>query len=430
MESSLQVGLAIVGGLVLAGVVAYNAWNSRRHMPRQARPSEEGHDPELGDGDGPGYGNGGDTDDGSARADRREPGLYGGDHDFQARRDEAEPVGFAEFDGPADEDRRGSASGNGRAAPASSGSASSAGWAGQASGPSAVAAPVGLAPEFSAVGPSERRTGQLDALIDVIAPIALDGVVSGDAAIAALPGTRRAGSKPFLIEGLNQISSSWEPPHLGRRYTAFQAGVQLANRNGALNEIEFSEFVMKAQSFADAVGGAPDFPDMIEQVARARELDQFAGAHDAQLGFSLRARTTAWSPGYVQQQAGKLGFIAGAIPGRMVLPASSPGLPPVLVLSFDTQAALAEDLAQAALHEIALSLDVPQVSRDEQPFERLREAAHELATAMDGLITDDNGTPIYLEAMDSIAQDLSQLYDTLDAYDLSAGSPQARRLFS
>jgi len=102
----------------------------------------------------------------------------------------------------------------------------------------------------------------------------------------------------------------------------------------------------------------------------------------------------------------------------------------VLVLSFDTQAALAEDLAQAALHEIALSLDVPQVSRDEQPFERLREAAHELATAMDGLITDDNGTPIYLEAMDSIAQDLSQLYDTLDAYDLSAGSPQARRLFS
>ena len=33
MESSLQVGLAIVGGLVLAGVVAYNAWNSRRHMP-------------------------------------------------------------------------------------------------------------------------------------------------------------------------------------------------------------------------------------------------------------------------------------------------------------------------------------------------------------------------------------------------------------
>ena len=34
MESYLQVGLAIAGGLVLAGVGAYNAWNSRRHTPR------------------------------------------------------------------------------------------------------------------------------------------------------------------------------------------------------------------------------------------------------------------------------------------------------------------------------------------------------------------------------------------------------------
>jgi hypothetical protein len=43
--------------------------------------------------------------------------------------------------------------------------------------------------------------------------------------------------------------------------------VQLANRTGPLNEIEFSEFVMKAQAFADAVNGAPDFPDMLEEVA-------------------------------------------------------------------------------------------------------------------------------------------------------------------
>jgi hypothetical protein len=65
-----------------------------------------------------------------------------------------------------------------------------------------------------------------------------------------------------------------------------QAGVQLANRTGPLNEIEYSEFVMKAQAFADALGGTPDFPDMLQEVARARELDQFASQHDAQLGFT------------------------------------------------------------------------------------------------------------------------------------------------
>src|SRR5687768_17660362 len=56
------------------------------------------------------------------------------------------------------------------------------------------------------------------------------------------------------------------------------------------------------------------------EVSRGRELDQFAGAHDAQLGFTLRARQAAWSPGFVHQHASRFGFVAGAIPGRMVLP--------------------------------------------------------------------------------------------------------------
>ncbi len=275
----------------------------------------------------------------------------------------------------------------------------------------------------------EKRPG-LDALIDVLAPIALDGPISGEAALAALPPTRRAGTKPFAVEGLNEATQQWETPRPAQRYTAFQAGVQLANRIGALNEIEYSEFVMKAQAFADAVGGTPDFPEMLDEVARARELDQFASAHDAQLSFTVRARNAAWSPGYVQQHAARLGFTAGALPGRMVLPAGTAGLPPLLGLSFDTQAALAEDPDQSALRQVTLSLDVPQVDRGEQPFTRMRAAANALATAMDGVVTDDNGQPIQPQALDVIGGDLEQLYDTLDSRDLAAGSPLARRLFS
>jgi len=55
-----------------------------------------------------------------------------------------------------------------------------------------------------------------------------------------MPTTRRAGSKPFAIEGLNEAIQQWEPPRASQRYVAFQAGVQLANRTGHLNEIEFS----------------------------------------------------------------------------------------------------------------------------------------------------------------------------------------------
>jgi hypothetical protein len=132
----------------------------------------------------------------------------------------------------------------------------------------------------------------------------------------------------------------------------------------------------------------------------------------------------------VQQNASRLGFVAGAIPGRLVLPATAPGSPPVLGLSFDTHAAMAEDPAQTALRAITLSLDVPQVDRSEQPFVRMRDAAIALAATMDGLITDDNGQVIRADALDVIGSDLEHLYDTLDARDLAAGSPLARRLFS
>lgn len=281
--------------------------------------------------------------------------------------------------------------------------------------------------------PTLTKKPALDALIDVIASLGLDAnspVISGDAAIAALPATRRAGTKPFAVEGFNITTCQWESPIAGQRYNAFQAGVQLANRTGALNEIEYSEFVVKTQSFADAIGATPDFPEMRDEVARARELDQFASAHDAQLSFTIRARNASWSPGYVHQNAARLGFVAGAIAGRLVLPATQDGMPPLLVLAFDSQAALAEDPAQSAIREVSLHLDVAHAERAEKPFERMRDAAFALAQSMDGVVTDDNSQPLAQQTMVVIGAELETLYNTLEQRDLAAGSAVARRLFS
>jgi hypothetical protein len=344
--SNLQIGLAIAGGIVLAGVVAHSAWASRRNAPRQALPQQE-------------------------------PSADAGD---------LNPV-LGEVDAET--------------------------------------------PGFSLPRPPARPA--MDALIDVIATVALDPAtpaISGDAALAAMPATRRAGTKPFSVEGFNLQTQVWESPVPGQRYGGFQAGVQLANRSGALNEIEYSEFVMKTQAFADAINASPEFPEMIDEVSRARELDQFASAHDAQLGFTIRARNASWSPGYIHQNAARLGFVAGAIPGRMVLPAAQEGLPPVLVLSFDSQAALADDPAQSAIRELSLHLDVAQVARAEQPFTRMRDTANALAQVMEGVVTDDHGHALAPQTMDMIAADLQVLYDTLEQRDLAAGSPIARRLFS
>ncbi|MBP7453138.1 MAG: cell division protein FtsZ [Ottowia sp.] len=380
--SSLQVGLAVAGGLILGGVIAYNTWNARRNEPRQAQPD-------------------GLASPRAEQIERAEPTIDG----MPIAAERTEPV----LDGDL------------RTLPPSRSDFA----------PTDPSATDFASTTTLAMLPLPDRTLRLDALIDVIAPIALDGrVVSGDAVLAALPATRRVGSKRFMVEGQSEATGDWEPPAASKRYTALRAGVQLANRTGALNDIEYSDFVVKTERLADTLGGAAELPDMLPEVARARELDQFASQHDAQLGFTLRARGAAWSPGFVHQQAARLGFVAGALPGRMVLASSEPGLPPVLDLSFDAQAALAEDPAHSAITEVTLNLDVPQVHREEQPFDRLRDAAFALAEAMDGVITDDARQPLRPEMIETIGADLTRLYDTLDAHDLAAGSAQARRLFS
>lgn len=349
--SNLQLGLAMLGGIILAAVVAYNAWVTRKSQPRKADTSTLAPHTVAGE--------------------RREPGFD----------DSTQPL------------------------------------------------PADAMPEHGASRLIDKKTG-LDALIDVVSPLLLEGEVSGDAILAAMPGTRRVGSKPFAIEALNTVSGEWESPRPGQRYKGVQAGVQLANRHGPLNEIEFSEFVVKTQALADVLGATPEFPEMRDEVLRARELDQFASTHDAQLGFTLRAVQAAWSPGYVQQHAARLGFVAGALPGRMVLPGTEAGSAPLLSLSFDTQAALAEDPEQTALREVSLLLDVAHVPHADRPYERMRQVATVLAQAMDGVITDDQGQSLAPESLDHIGADLESLYQALTARELPAGSVLARRLFS
>ncbi len=278
---------------------------------------------------------------------------------------------------------------------------------------------------------SARAPLRLDALIDAIAVLTLEAPVGGDLAASHLPQTRRTGSKLFLIEGLNTETSNWETPVSGQRYGEFQAGVQLASRTGALNEIEYSEFVQRVQVFADAIGAQnADVPDMLDVMARARELDAFAGKHDAQLAVHLHARAASWSVGYIQQHARRHGFVPGVVAGRLVYPSAEEGAPPVLSLTFDSQAALSDEPDLAAVRDVTLDFDVPQTDAGAEPFVAWRATAQALAVGMDAAIVDDGGQQLSDDGFVLIVGELEHLYRALEARDLAAGSAVARRLFS
>ena len=373
MKHSLTLYLALLGGLVLMAVLVHGAWSARRAAAKQPRRLDL--EPTAGEGLG---------------------GLMGGMGGGM--------TGDMTQGEPADSSL----------APASPGGARAA---------SAVATPA-------AAGLARRGESRLDGLIDAIATLSLEAPASGDHILLHWPASRRAGSKPFAIEGKRVDDQGWEVPQAGGLYDELQAGLLMANRMGGLNEIEYSEFVQKIQSMADAIGANAEFPDMLDVVSRARELDAFAGAHDAQLAMRLVAKGSAWTLGYVQQQALRQGFVPGALPGRFVLPSAQDGAPPILTLQFDAQAAFAEDPQQASLRELLLCFDVPQTAAEQTPFRSWCEAGASFAASMDASMQDDSGRPFTTAAFSSIEAELARLYDALAQRDLAAGSASTRRLFS
>jgi hypothetical protein len=294
----------------------------------------------------------------------------------------------------------------------------------------ALGGPAQAADDDAPLRAAPKRSVRLDALIDAMVTLRLEAPVSGEHVLLHLPASRRAGTKPFYVEGLDSETGEWDAPAAGHRYGELQAGVQLANRSGPLNEIEFSEFVQKVQDFAESVGATADVPDMLEVVARARELDGQAAPLDAQLSVTLRTNGVAWSVGFVQQVATRQGLVAGQVPGRWVLPSAEEGAPPMLVLSVDSQAALTDDPQGAVVRECQLSLDVPQTPASVEPFPAWHLMGKQLADDLDATAVDDQGQPITLHAFDAIGKEIDDLYQRLEQLDLAAGSPAARRLFS
>ncbi len=278
---------------------------------------------------------------------------------------------------------------------------------------------------------SISRRGSLHPSIDCMAKLELDTPCEGSAVVALLPATRRVGSKTWAIEGFNSQSECWETLSPELRYSALQAGIQLVNRHGALQDVEFSEFVVKTGELADSLGASVDFPEMLAEVSRARELEQFVLGHDIRLSLNLHAKRAAWSLPYLQQQVQKLGFVAGAIPGRWVLGQSEHEM---LALTIDVHAAMADNPEAIPIRKLSLTLNVPHVARGDdlvgKPFDVLADRAIRLSASMEAAILDEQGLSVDVAALQRTSEELEQVYDRLDAEGLAAGSLLAKRLFS
>lgn len=363
--TDLQTSLLVIGGVIVVGVISYNKWQEHKAKKSVERAFSSSHDDVLM------------TSDDAAPtigAGRHEPTFASSDRDvsfdaaeqdanLEAQRDEA-PVDF--------------------------------------------------------VQPVEERELPVDYLIDCTIPLTLSSQLRGEKILPALQTLRHVGSKPVHFAG-QHIAGGWEAIAHGGIYKSLMAGVQLANRSNALNELEYSEFVMRLRQIADDFDADLDVPDMAEVMVTARSLHHFVTEYDAKLSVNIQSNGAPWSVTTLLAALERQGFDVRP-EGRLVMPDGDGGV----LFSLSTNVTLAEEITD----RLTLLLDVPAVSPARDGFGAMIACARSLSARLDGTVVDDGGQPLSDAALNEIGGQLEVFYADMDAADIPAGSNRALRLFN
>jgi hypothetical protein len=274
--------------------------------------------------------------------------------------------------------------------------------------------------EFDPLINAAARELPVDELIDCAIALEMESPVRGEKILPALQTLRHVGNKSIHYIGL-RLEGEWEPVTHGNVYTALQAGVQIANRSSALNEIEYSELVMRLRQIADGLGAELDVPDMGEVMSAARALYQFVSEHDAQLGVNIHSNGAPWAINTLLTALERQGFDLRP-DGRFVMQDGDGGV----LFSLSTNVTLAAETTP----RLTLLLDVPCVAPLRDGFGAMVACAKSLVKRLDGTIVDDSNQALSDTALGEISGQVNAFYDDMLAVDIPAGSTRALRLFS
>lgn len=288
-------------------------------------------------------------------------------------------------------------------------------------------APLGVRRE-PGIGPVTATEAQVDELAeaDPVCEAVIDVVfshpVSGAELQQAVRSIHKAGEKPVRVlvehEGGHTLRL-----RENNAYLSVQLAVLLANRSGALTDIEWSHLWATAQDLAERFEGSVEGPEQPQVLQRAQELDQLCAGLDAQVGLALRlgsARPVA----QVTQVVKEAGFLAY---GNQLAWMSETGLPRFTLL-FDGMPAAEFD--SAGVDRLDLLLDIPRSHADAQAFSRMASVGRDLASRLQATLIDDQGQAVQEGADQAIDEKLHELYQSLERAGFPAADARTLRLFS
>ncbi|AOB32175.1 hypothetical protein AKI39_17845 [Bordetella sp. H567] len=372
--SDLQIGLIVLGVLLILMVLGFNWWQDRRVRRRmQAHfPSNE-HDPLLGGG---GHEVGAPhaaAGQGAHAPQRREPGFAG---------------------------------------TAAAGTVRTSGMHADTAAGSPSAAPV-----------DSDDSEEADPACEVVIEVTFAEPVRGADLLPVTQSMRSAGRKPMRVFGQTDDQRHRARLRGDERYGALQIAVLLANRTGPLTAIEWSQAWARAQDLGERFDAAIEGPDQQAVLEQAARLDDTCAALDTQVGLTLLLGG-AQPAAEVLAVARDLGFIHD---GPRLVWMSDVGLPRFTLMRGD---GAAFDAGMGGVERLNLLLDVPCSPPDERAFGRMVEVGRQLAQRLRAELVDDQGKPLADASVAVIDERLQVLFGQLEQAGLRAGSARALRVFS
>ena len=266
--------------------------------------------------------------------------------------------------------------------------------------------------------------------LDYVARIELEKPLPAAAFAQLISQTRELG-KPVRFAGLNALTGGGEElsPGSPATYKELRVGLQMADRSGPATDVQIARFGDILRRAAAGLRARAICPPLHQALASAIELDQFCADVDVTIGLNIVARRNQpFAGSRLAPLAEAIGFKLAAN-GHFEF-AGDDGHVIFSLCDQDGAAFIGGRINGMSSKGVTLLLDVPRVAEGLPAFEAMVTIANDLCEPLEGVLVDDNGKPLSERGIETIRAQLRDIYGKMQARQISAGSPRARRLFS
>lgn len=267
----------------------------------------------------------------------------------------------------------------------------------------------------------------IDYVVDVSIPSATDGVDLHEELLALAA----AWGKPVQVAGYEPASGEWQRAGLrgGPRFLQLRFALQITNRSGCVEQDRLIAFRDTVLQWAERSQGAAKCLDAAEVHAMAVQLDRFCAEVDIAIGINVVAHDgNPFSGTKIRAMAEAAGLKLE--PDGVFRLCGDRGNTLFTLDNHEPMPFLPDQIKTLYTSGVTFLLDVPRVENALRPFDTMLGMARNFAASLDGMLVDDNRSPLSDNAVEAIRRQLERILAKMEAGQIAAGGPRALRLFS